>query len=447
MEYLFLLTGIIVGGAVVWIFLKSKFDRQSPVSEADYARAQADMAELRTETAKLQEARSHLETSLAEAKSEIDREREKSEELTKKHSEMIAENRNLKQRLEEQKREVEELNKKLTVEFQNIANSILDEKSKKFTEQNKTHLETILSPFKEKIEEFKKKVEDTYDKESRETISLREEVRKLTELNTRVSDEANNLTKALKGDTKTQGNWGEFVLEKILEMSGLEKDREYSTQFNTKNVDGDTIRPDVVVNLPDHKHIIIDSKVSLTAYEAFVRSENEEEQERYKKEHVASMKSHIKLLSEKNYQTGELFSTPDFVLMFVPIEPSFSVAIQADQTLYTYAWEKRIVIVSPSTLLATLRTIASFWKQEKQNKNALEIAKQGGALYDKFVGFAEDLTDVGRKMDSAKDSYKNAMSKLIEGRGNLVSGIEKLKTLGAKATKSIEKKLLDRADE
>ena len=447
MEFLYLLTGLIVGGGAVWFVLKSKFEHQSPVSKSDFERAQQNIVELKTEIVKLQEARTYIDTALDAAKKELEGERGKSEDLTKKYSEMVAENRNLNQRLEEQRHEVEELNAKLTIEFQNIANSILDEKSKKFTEQNKSHLETILSPFKEKLEEFKKKVEDTYDKESRETISLREEVRKLTELNTRVSDEANSLTKALKGDTKTQGNWGEFVLEKILEMSGLEKDREYSTQFNSKNVNGDTIRPDVVVNLPDHKHIIIDSKVSLTAYEAFVRTDDEEERERLKKEHVASMKSHIKLLSEKNYQTGEHFSSPDFVLMFVPIEPSFSVAVQSDQTLYNYAWEKRIVIVSPSTLLATLRTIASFWKQEKQNKNALEIARQGGALYDKFVGFAEDLTDVGRKMDSAKDSYRNAMSKLIEGRGNLVSGIEKLKTLGAKATKSIEKKLLDRADE
>lgn len=447
MEIVLLLIGLVVGSGAFWFIAKYKFEGKAPVSKEEFDRSLALVAELRMETAKLQEARLHLESSLQQAKDELEAERRKSEELTKRYSESATENRNLLQRLDEQKKEAEELNKKLTAEFQNIASSIMDEKSTKFAEQNKSNLEMILSPFKEKIEEFKKKVEDTYDKESRETISLREEVRKLTELNVRVSDEANNLTKALKGDTKKQGNWGEFVLEKILEMSGLEKDREYSTQFSTKNAEGDTIRPDIIINLPENRHIIIDAKVSLTAYEAFASAETDEERERFKKEHVNSMRSHIKLLSEKNYQSGELLTTPDFVLLFVPIEPSFSIAIQADQTLYNFAWEKHIVIVSPSTLLATLRTISSFWKQEKQNKNSLEIARQGGALYDKFVGFMNDLTDVGNKMKSAQESYQGAMSKLAGGKGNLITGIQKLKILGAKTTKSIDQKLLDRAEE
>lgn len=447
MEMIYLLIGVVLGGLVGWFIARLQFDKPSTISKDDFDTAQRLTTDLRTETAKLQESRSHLDISLQHVKGELDSERKKSEELTIQLAHSVTDNKNLAARLDEQKKESEELNKKLTAEFQNIANAILEEKSKKFTEQNKANLDTILSPFKEKIDEFKKKVEDTYEKENRESISLKEEVRKLTEMNARISEDANNLTRALKGDTKKQGNWGELVLEKILERSGLVKDREYTTQVNTKNIEGDTIRPDVVVNLPDNKHIIIDSKVSLTAYEAYVNAENEEDKERFKKEHIVSLRNHIKLLSEKNYQSGESFSTPDFVLMFVPIESSFGVAVQADQDLFTYAWDKRIVVVSASTLLATLRTIASIWKQEKQTLNAMEIAKQGGALYDKFVGFMEDLTDVGKKMDQAKDSYKEAMSKLYEGRGNIVKGIQNLKALGAKTTKSIEQKLLERSDE
>ena len=238
-----------------------------------------------------------------------------------------------------------------------------------------------------------------------------------------------------------------MVLEKILERSGLEKDREYKSQVVTQNVEGETIKPDFVVYLPENKHIIIDSKVSLTAYEMLVNADTDEERELRKKEHVASLRSHIKLLGEKNYQSAELFNSPEFVLMFVPIESSFGIAVQADQELFNYAWERKIVVVSPSTLLATLGTIASIWKQEKQTRNAIDIAKQGGALYDQFVGFVNDLTEVGKKMDSAKETYRDAMSKLVEGRGNIVRSIENLKTLGAKTTKTIDQKFLDRSDE
>jgi len=277
-------------------------------------------------------------------------------------------------------------------------------------------------------------------------MSLKEEVRRLAEQNIKISEDANNLTRALKGNTKTQGYWGEFVLEKILERSGLEKDREYKLQVSTKNIDGETIRPDVVVFLPDDKNIIIDSKVSLTAYESLVNADNDEDRERFTKEHVNSLRSHLKLLGDKNYQTAESLNSPELVLMFVPIEASFGIAVQTDKELFNYAWDKKIVIVSPSTLLATLVTISSIWKQEKQTKNAIDIASKSGALYDKFVGFIADLTEVGKKMDSAKDSYKDAMSKLTEGKGNIVRSIENLKTLGAKATKSIPQNILDRGE-
>lgn len=447
MEFIYLIIGVVLGGAIGWYVSKSKFQRPSAVSKDEFERIQERIAILQTDAAKLSEGKIHLEASLTQARSDLESERRKSEDLTRQYTQAVTDNKNLQQRLEEQRQESGDLNKKLTAEFQNIAGIILEEKTKKFTEQNKEHLDIILSPLKEKLDDFKKRVEETYDKGSRETFSLKEEVRKLQELNLRMSEETINLTKALKGDTKKQGNWGELVLEKILERSGLEKDREYKAQVVTQNVDGETIKPDFVVYLPENKHIIIDSKVSLTAYELLVNAETDDEREQRKKEHVASLRSHIKLLGEKNYQSAELFNSPEFVLMFVPIESSFGIAVQADQELFNYAWERKIVVVSPSTLLATLGTIASIWKQEKQTRNAIDIAKQGGALYDKFVGFVSDLTEVGKKMDSAKDSYKDAMSKLVEGRGNIVRNIENLKTLGAKTTKSLDQKLLDRADE
>lgn len=447
MELLFLIIGIFAGVLIGWFVAKAKYRQPASFTEEQYAALQSDLSRITIESAQFQEGTKRLELSLHETKQLLETERQHKLELTRQLSEAQADNKNLGMRIDEQKREIEQVNQKLTAEFKNIANAILEEKSRSFTENNKTSLDSILNPLKDRLEEFKKQVETTYEKEMRETLSLKEEVRRLSEQNTKISEEANNLTRALKGDTKTQGNWGEFILEKILERSGLEKDREYKIQLSTKNVEGETIRPDVVVFLPDNKHIIIDSKVSLTAYEAFISASLDSEKEQFKKDHLQSFKNHIKLLSEKNYQTGELLNAPDFVLMFVPIESSFSIAVQADQELFTYGWERKIIVVSPATLLATLRTIASIWKQEKQTRNALDIAKQGGALYDKFVGFVSDLLEVGKKMDGAKESYKDAMSKLVEGRGNILKSIENLKTLGAKTTKSLDQKLLDRADE
>ena len=447
MEFIYLIIGVLLGGGIGWFVAKSKYHRPSAISKEELERIQERITVLQTDAAKLGEGKLHIEAALTQTKTELEAERRKSDELARQYTQAVTDNKNLLQRLEEQKAESGEMNKKLTAEFQNIAGIILEEKTKKFTEQNREHLDIVLSPLKEKLDEFRKKVEETYDKESRETFSLKEEVRKLQDLNVRMSEETINLTKALKGDTKKQGNWGELVLEKILERSGLEKDREYKSQVVTQNVEGETIKPDFVVYLPENKHIIIDSKVSLTAYEMLVNADTDEERELRKKEHVASLRSHIKLLGEKNYQSAELFNSPEFVLLFVPIESSFGIAVQADQELFNYAWERKIVVVSPSTLLATLGTIASIWKQEKQTRNAIDIAKQGGALYDKFVGFVNDLTEVGKKMDSAKETYRDAMSKLVEGRGNIVRSIENLKTLGAKTTKTIDQKFLDRSDE
>jgi DNA recombination protein RmuC len=341
-------------------------------------------------------------------------------------------NENIGEKLENQKSEIETLQKRLTTEFENIATKILKERSDEFTVSNNKHMTEILNPLKEKIQLFEKKVDETYDKELRDKISLREEVRKLTELNTRISQEANNLTKALKGDVKKQGNWGEVILERVLERSGLTRGQEFEREVVVEGADYSVQRPDVIIHLPDNKHIIIDSKVSLVAYERFISSETEEHRATHLKEHVNSLRSHVKLLSEKNYQNAQNLNTPDFVLMFLPIEASFSVAVQGDSEIFSYAWERKIVIVSPTTLLATLRTISSIWKQENQTKNAQEIARLSGALYDKFIGFTEDMVKIKTNIDRTSSAYDDAVKKMKDGSGNIIRTAEKIKELGAK---------------
>jgi len=353
---------------------------------------------------------------------------------------------NLQLKNTEQKEEVSKLQEKFTKEFENLANKILDEKSLKFTEQNQKNIKNILNPLQEKIQLFEKKVEDSQKESISINSALREQLLNLQNQNIKISKEAENLTKALKGDSKMQGNWGELVLERVLEKSGLEKDREYSVQQNFTKEDGSRVLPDVVINLPDGKKMIIDSKVSLTDYERFVNAD-EDLQEKYLKDHINSLKKHVDQLSAKKYEDLYDMESPDFVLMFVPIETAFSAAINKDTSLYNNAFEKNIVIVTPSTLLATLRTIDSMWNNEKQQRNAIEIARQAGALYDKFEGFVSDLTKVGKKMDEAKTEYRGAMNKLVEGRGNIITSIEKLKKMGAKAKKSIPDSILKRAKE
>ena len=341
-------------------------------------------------------------------------------------------NENLAEKLENQKSEIENLQKRLTTEFENIATKILKERSDEFSVSNHKNLSEILNPLKERILNFEKKVDETYDKELRDKISLREEVRKLTELNTRVSEEANNLTKALKGDVKKQGNWGEVILERVLERSGLTRGQEYEREEVVEGNDANVQRPDVIIHLPDNKHIIIDSKVSLVAYERLMSADTDEKRVTYLRDHINSLRSHVKLLSEKSYQNAQNLNTPDFVLMFLPIEASFSVAVQGDSDIFAYAWERKIVIVSPTTLLATLRTISSIWKQENQTKNAQEIARLSGALYDKFIGFAEDMTKIKANIDRTSNAYDDAMKKMKDGSGNIIRTAEKIKELGAK---------------
>ena len=369
-------------------------------------------------------------------KVEIQQLTQRYESLVKQKADADATIKNLEARFTEQKKEIEKLNKRFQLEFENIANKILKRNTEEFVSTNEKKIKDILTPLKEKISTFEEKVEKRYVDETKQRTELKEHLNSLKSLNENLTQEAQNLTEALKGSNKTQGNWGEMILERILEESGLIKDEEYQTQVTDKNQDGATIKPDVIVKLPDDKHIIIDSKVSLTAYEAFVNATNDVEKEKFLKQHLLSVKNHIKELSDKDYYSAKNINSPEFVLMFIPIESSFSIAIRTEQNLFSYAWNKKIVMVSPTTLLATLRTISSVWKHEKQTKNAIEIANQAGQLYDKFVGFLDDLAKIERNLDLVKKSYDDAKTKL-DGRGGLVSRTERIKTLGAKATKSI----------
>ncbi len=342
--------------------------------------------------------------------------------------------------------EIEERQEQLRKDFELLANKILEEKSNKFTEQNKENIKNILNPLQEKIKTFEEKVDLTQKESISMHSALKEQLLGLKDLNQQMTKEATNLTRALKGDSKMQGNWGELVLERVLEKSGLEKDREYFVQQSFTLTDGSRVLPDVVLHLPDGKKMIIDSKVSLTDYERLVNAD-EDEKSSFLKAHVNSIKKHVDQLSEKNYQDLYDIESPDFVLMFIPIEPAFAIVVNEDNSIYNKAFEKNIVIVTPSTLLATLRTIDSMWNNEKQQRNAIEIARQAGALYDKFEGLVTDLTGVGKKIDAAKTDYSSAMNKLVEGRGNLITSVEKLKKMGAKAKKSLPEAIIKRAEE
>lgn len=431
MEIPLIITGLAVGAAAGWFIARFKFAAERQVDNSAFLIEQ--------------EKNKNLMAQLEESKHALETERQKVIELNNSLSASEADFRNLEEKLAERKKEVDTIQEKFTAEFKNLANEILEKNSAKFTDLNKNSMSELLNPLRDKILTFEKKVEEAYDKELRDKISLREEVKKLYELNNRISEEANNLTRALKGDTKKQGDWGEVILETVLERSGLTKDREYRKQVITTNSGGETIKPDYLVFLPDKRHIIIDSKVSLVAYDKFVNAESEEARPKFLKAHIESMKSHVKLLSEKNYFSSLEFNTPDFVLMFVPIESSFSLALQADQELFNFAWERKIVIVSPTTLLATMSTIASMWKMDKQSQHAFQIAEESGKLYDKFKLFMDDMVKVGTQLNSTKNTYEDAMKKLVTGRGNLVNQAEKIREMGAKNTRRIDEKITQRA--
>lgn len=359
-------------------------------------------------------------------------------------SQLSAQNESLQQLLDNQKSEIVKIQEMAKSEFKNLANEILEEKSKRFTEANKENLDTLLKPLGENLETFKKRVDEVYNSESRERHTLEKTIKLMMEQTTKVSQEANNLATALKGQTKTQGNWGEMILERILEDSGLCKDREYFSQYNIKTETGENQRPDFVLKLPGNQIVIIDSKVSLNAYERMCSAETEEERKQNLNLHVAAIKKHIDTLALKRYDN--LKEALDFTIMFIPVEPAFLTAVQYDQQLWNYAYHKHVILLSPTNLIAYLKLISDVWKRADQSQNAEEIARQAAALYDKFEGFVSDLLSIGKKMDGAKVDYENAMKKLASGNGNLVRSAEKLRQLGIKPKKNLPGALLERAN-
>ncbi|MEO8231734.1 MAG: DNA recombination protein RmuC [Ignavibacteriota bacterium] len=442
MEIIYLIIGLVIGFVIAFLFFKTK--KTIPIEEAN--KLNTEINSLKVEEGKSTERIKLIEADKLLLQSDLKSERDKSEKLNSENSSLKSDYSNLQTKLNEQKAEVEKLQEKFTKEFENLANKIFEEKGNKFSEQNKEKLSEILNPLKEKISDFERKVDETNKENIKGNASLKEQLQSLKEMNQQITQEAKNLTTALKGQSKTQGNWGEFILESILEKSGLVKGREYLVQESITAESGKRFQPDVIINLPENKSIIIDSKVSLIGYEKFISEEDEHQKQLGLREHINSIRSHIKNLSGKNYQNLYQLESLDFVLMFMPIEPAFAVAVQSDPSIFTDAFEQNIVIVSPSTLLATLRTISSIWRQENQNKNAIEIAKQSGDMLDNFTAFVDDLISIGKGLITTKDNYDKAMNKLTEGRGNLISRSEKIKQLGAKASKSLPPNILNHAD-
>ena len=372
---------------------------------------------------------------------------QQSQARVKAETELEAERRQSADKLSTLQQSAQEAKAVLSDQFKNLANEILEEKSRRFAEQNQQNLDTLLKPLQEKLTDFRKQVDETYQSEARERFALKQEVEKLAGLNLRMTDETRALTNALKGESKTQGDWGELVLETILENSGLRKGEEYLVQDTQTISDGSRLQPDVVIRLPESKHLVIDSKVSITAYTRYMQSDDEDVKISELNSHVLPIKQHIQGLSAKNYQDLYGVGSIDFVLMFIPIEPAFLAAMRHAPEIYQDALKKNIVIVCPSTLLATVRTVAHLWRQEQQNRNAQEIARQCAALYDKFVGFVEDLDKVGQRLEQAQVSYSDAVGKLKTGRGNLIRTAENVKKLGVKPNKSLPSKLTDVADD
>lgn len=401
----------------------------------------------------MQDREDRLLKQIQEHKQEIDQEKLAKEEIRKikddfaiRLSRKEVDYENLLERNKEQKQEVEKLQEKFSKDFQLLANRILEEKSKKFTDQNEVNIKNILNPLQEKIKNFEKRVEDSNKESITRHSAMQQQLKDLQDLNAQITKEASNLTKALKGDTKMQGNWGEMVLERVLEKSGLNKGSEYSVQNSFSTEEGKRVLPDVIIHLPADKKMIVDSKVSLIAFERYVNEEDDLQKTIWLKEHVNSVKKHVDQLSAKNYHSLYEMESPDFVLLFIPLEPAFAVALQQEPQLYNLAFEKNIVIVTPSTLLATLRTIDSIWQNDRQHKNAVDIAKQAGRLYDQFRNLLDDLDKIGKQLNTVQNTYNNSITKLT-GRGNLITRVERLKTLGAKASKQIDQKWLERASE
>ncbi len=432
MEFVYLLIGVVVGAIISWFIAKSKFTKPSgiPLEILENNYVQKSLY-------------NDLNEELKAKNIELNN-------LNFKLAGFEEKSKNLEERIEDHKNEIVDLQEKMKLEFQNLSNKIFDEKSTKFLELNEKKVSDILNPLSEKIKEFEKKVDETYKEETRERISLKKELEFIVKLNQQVSEDTLKLTNALKGDKKLQGDWGEIQLELILTKAGLEKDIHYRKQDNFKDEEGNNQRPDYVINLPEEKNLIIDAKVSLVAYEQFFNTDDEDKKAEFLKIHIQNINKHINDLGNKNYQNLYGINQPDYVLLFVPIEPALYLALKEDNRLFEKALDKNVVLVSTSTMLATLRTISYIWKQDNQRRNVVEIARESGALYDKFVGFIEDLINLGKKIDGVKMDYSEAMNKLVESKqkgGTIIGRIERIKKLGADTTKSLPQNLLDRIDE
>ncbi len=443
-EYLLpvILILVVMGFGLLYLLIRKSAGQGSAPELADF---QQQITDLNTEKTRAEERNKSTQEQLASANLQIQEKELLIRELNGKLSAKTTEFDALQEKIKENKAELEHIQDKFRVEFKNLANEILEEKTQKFTEQNKTKLDEILKPLGEKIRDFEKKVEETYDKESKQRFSLEKEIKNLADLNQQISKEASNLTNALKGQSKTRGNWGEIILESILEKSGLTREREFFVQPSYTNEHGKRLQPDVIIVYPGERSVVIDSKVSLVAYERYAASESKEDQDQAARDHLLSVRNHIADLSSKNYQDIYTLKSLDFVMLFMPIEPAYMLAMQTDPNLWNYAYERRILLISPTNLIAALRMIANLWRVEYQNKNATEIARQSGELYDKFAGFLEDLQDVGSKIDATRRVYDASMNKLSTGKGNLIRRVENIKALGAKAGKEIPKSLLDQS--
>jgi|AntAceMinimDraft_17_1070374.scaffolds.fasta_scaffold00132_27 DNA recombination protein RmuC len=423
MEALYIITGLVIGFFITWVFTKNKLS----ILNKEKTNLDKEKSIFQNERDNLKENKENLET-------DLEKEQNYSADLRVRLGKKETENENIQDKLNTQKKELEEIQKKFTVEFQNIANNILKQNSKEFTNLNQEKIGNILNPLKERIKEFSEKVEKTHNEGRINSASLKTKIEDLSKNNEKLSKEANNLAKALKGESKTQGDWGEMILDRTLEMSGLEKSIEYKKQESIRNKQGVLIRPDVIILLPENRNIIVDSKVSLNAYNDYVNTNNLEEKKIHLKKHIESIKNHVKELSKANYQ-NTVENSLDFVLMFLPIAPSLDIALQNENDLLKFAYNKKVIIVTPFTLLATLKTIESLWRQEKQNKNAIKIAQQAGDMYDKFVSFLEDFKKVGDQIKTVQGTYDKAENKLSSGTGNLIKRSENIKQLGAKTSK------------
>lgn len=430
---------LIVVFLIVFFWLRP---RNSIVDQKSFDQLKAENELLKISQAKAEERAENLRIEQEYLKRELSIEREKLSETMRSLESSRSYLKAQQEKLEEQKLEIKNTQEKFNKDFELIASKILEDKSVKFAEQNRTSIDLIIKPLRENIKSFEEKVEKVYKAESDERNILRGHINQLVEQSSLMHQETQNLTKALKGDNKKQGNWGELILERVLERSGLVKNQEYRIQASHQSADGSRFQPDVVIDLPDDKHLIIDAKVSLTAYERLVNCETEEDRNLYTKQHISSIRNHINELSSKDYSQLYKINSPDFVMLFIPIESSFSIAVQNDADLFSFAWDKQVVIVSPSTLLATLRTIASMWKQERQNRNVMEIARLSGEMYDKFIGFMNDMENIGKNIKQSQDAYDKAVNKLSTGRGNLSTTSEKIKKLGARTAKQLDQKFI-----